>query len=385
MKKLITEEFVKKAKMIHEEKYDYSLVEYKNNRTKVKIICPIHGVFEQTPGSHLRGRGCIRCGIIKNGNNKRKTIKEFIIDAKSIHDDKYDYSLVEYKNSGTKVKIICPVHGIFEQRPRDHLSKKCGCPECGTIRTAYHKRLTMEKFIKKAKMIHGDKYDYSLVVYKNYGTKVKIICPVHGIFKQTPDHHLKGSGCSKCVGKYNKSYKKLNIPPYDTFQPQLEPYGVKCRRNKEDKNILEVKCMYCDRWYIPSYTAVQRKIKTINGKISGESNLYCSDECKKACPTYGQILYPKDFKINTSREVQPELRKLVLKRDNYTCQKCNTTDVELHCHHYEGVEVNPVESADIDQCITLCKKCHNNIHKKDKCGMKDYKRGKCNEMERMAA
>jgi 5-methylcytosine-specific restriction endonuclease McrA len=75
--------------------------------------------------------------------------------------------------------------------------------------------------------------------------------------------------------------------------------------------------------------------------------------------------------------VQPELRKLVLKRDDYTCQKCNATNTELHCHHYEGIEVNPIESADIDQCITLCKKCHNEVHRKDKCGIKDYQRGEC--------
>jgi len=301
---------------------------------------------------------------------KRKTTEEFIEMAKSIHGDRYDYSLVEYKNNKTKVKIICPVHGVFEQKPIHHL-RGHGCHECGD------KRLTTKQFIEKVKSIHKDKYDYSLVEYKNNKTKVKIICPVHGPFEQRPNDHLRGRGCFKCGGRYEKPYKKLNIPTYNTFQSQLEPYGVECRRNKEDNNVLEVKCMYCDKWYIPIYRSVQRKIETINGQRSGECNLYCSDECKRACPTYGQILYPKDFKLNTSREVQPELRKLVLNRDNYTCQKCNATNVELHCHHYEGIEVNPVESADMDQCIILCKQCHNNIHKKDKCGIKDYQRSKC--------
>jgi hypothetical protein len=309
---------------------------------------------------------------------KRKTTEEFIKMAKSIHGDGYDYSLVEYKNNKTKVKIICHEHGIFEQKPIHHL-RGHGCHECGD------KRLTTKQFIEKAKSIHKDKYDYSLVEYKNNKTKVRIICPEHGAFEQRPNDHLRGRGCSKCGGRYEKPYKKLNIPTYETFQPQLEPYGVECRRNKEDNNVLEVKCMYCDRWFVPSYRPVQRKIETINGQRSGERNLYCSDECKKTCPTYNQKKYPKDFKLNTSREVQPELRKLVLKRDNYTCQKCDATNVELHCHHYEGIEVNPVESADMDQCITLCKECHNEVHRKDKCGMKDYQRGKCNEMERMAA
>jgi hypothetical protein len=192
----------------------------------------------------------------------------------------------------------------------------------------------------------------------------------------------KGCFCSlKCFNKEQSKYRdnkkyKQHYHSYDIYQPQLEPYGVKCRRNKEDQNILEVKCMYCGKWHIPYGNAVRSKCWSIKTGI-GECNIYCSDECKKACPTYNQIKYPKDYKINTSREVQPELRKLVLKRDNYTCQKCGITNVELHCHHYEGIEVNPVESADIDQCVTLCKECHNDIHKKDKCGMKNYKRGKC--------
>ena len=307
---------------------------------------------------------------------KRLTTKQFIEKAKAVNGGEYDYSLVEYKNSKTKVKIICPIHGIFKQTPNSHLNGR-GCPKCRYIKSGDKQRLTTEQFIEKVKDVHNDKYNYFLIEYKNVKTKVKIICPTHGVFEQTPGSHLNGQGCPKCKGLYNKPYKKLNIPTYDTFQPQLEPYGVKCRRNKEDNNILEVKCMYCDRWYIPSYKSVRNKISAIKGKISGEYNLYCSDECKKACPTYRQVKYPKDFKINTSREIQPELRKLVLKRDNYTCQKCNTTNVELHCHHYEGIEVNPVESADIDQCITLCKKCHNDVHRKDKCGIKDYKRGKC--------
>ena len=360
MKRLTTEQFIEKAKTIHGDIYDYSLVEYKNNHTKVKIICPEHGIFEQSPYTHSRGQGCSTCG-----GKKKLTTEQFIEKAKTIHGDIYDYSLVEYKNNHTKVKIICPIHDIFEQIPTNHLKGK-GCSKCkGGI------KLTIKKFIEKAKVVHGDKYDYSLVEYKNAKTKVRIICPIHGVFEQIPSSHLNGNGCYKCRQSVFISAK------YDIYQPQLEPYGIKCRRNKEDNDILEVKCIYCNRWYKPSRTSVNNKIKAINGDGSGECNLYCSDECKKACPTYRRKKYPKDYKLNTSREVQPELRKLVLKRDNYTCQKCGIMNTELHCHHYEGVEVNPVESADMDQCITLCKECHNNIHNKDKCGIKDYKRGKC--------
>ena len=354
MKKKSTEEFIQDAYCKHGDRYNYKLVDYKNARTKVKIICDIHGVFEQMPSNHLRGNGCPVCA-----GNIKKTTEQFIIDAKKVHGDKYDYSLVCYDGHFNKIKIVCKIHGIFEQTSGDHLKGR-GCPECG-------KKITTKEFIEKAKKVHGDKYDYSLVRYIGCFDKVKIICHKHGIFEQISNIHIRGGGCPKCVGQSENKY--------DLYADRL--LGVECRRNKEDKNILEVKCMYCGKWYIPTLKSVKSKIQAINGKGNGECNLYCSDECKKACPTYNQKKYPKDFKLNTSREVQPALRKLVLKRDNYTCQKCNAKDKELHCHHYEGIEVNPIESADIDNCITLCIDCHHETHSKDKCGMKDYRKKGC--------
>jgi len=376
-KRLTTQQFIEKAQEIHGYRYDYKLVQYKNSYTKVKIICPVHGIFEQIPNNHLQGKGCFKCAIKKVSNKKKKTTEQFIIDARKIHGYRYDYKLVQYKGSKDKINIICPVHGMFEQVSSSHLRGQ-GCPKCGIDAVSENNTGDLKYFINKANEVHGDRYDYKLVQYKNNYTKIKIICPVHGVFKQIPRNHTSLKyGCPKCAGRYEEKYFTNNIPLYDTFVRQLSPYGIYCRRNKEDNNVLEVKCMYCDRWYIPTISSVWNKIRCINGKGHGESNLYCSIECKQACPTYGQVLYPKGYKTNTSREVQPALRKLVLKRDNYTCQKCSATDVELHCHHYEGVEVNPIESADADNCITLCKACHNEIHKTDKCGINDYKRKEC--------
>ena len=202
-KKVTTETFIEKAKAIHGDKYDYSLVDYKNAKTKVKIICPVHGVFEQTPNSHLNGRGCSKCKPDKISKKLSFTTEEFIKKAKEVHGDKYDYSLVDYKGICEKVKIICPTHGIFEQFPNNHINQKQGCPVCKRKeslqkRTGKTKKLTTEEFIKKAKEIHGDKYDYSLVDYKNSHIKVKIICPIHGIFEQTPNNHLNGQDCPSC-------------------------------------------------------------------------------------------------------------------------------------------------------------------------------------------
>jgi len=193
--------FIKRSMDIHNNKYDYSLVEYKNNRIKIKIICPIHGLFEQTPYKHLIGRGCHYCA----GNLQLNTI-DFIKKSNEIHNYLYDYSLSKYINTKTKVKIICKEHGVFEQSPNNHITKKQGCPKCkGGI------KLTINEFINRSREIHNNKYDYSLVNYININTKVKIICPKHGVFEQTPNCHLnQGYGCQKCSeSKGEKQIRKF--------------------------------------------------------------------------------------------------------------------------------------------------------------------------------
>ena len=127
------------------------------------------------------------------------TTEDFIKKAKAIHGDKYDYSLVDYKNCKIKVKIICPVHGIFEQTPDKHLNDKNGCKKCANEKLREDRK--DKDFIQKAKEVHGDKYDYSLVDYKNNQTKVKIICPIHGIFEQNAYYHINGGGCPECSRK----------------------------------------------------------------------------------------------------------------------------------------------------------------------------------------
>ena len=194
-KQLTTETFIEKAIALHGDHYDYSSVNYVNNRTNVTIICPDHGSFEQSPGSHLNKSGCPDCGAMAAALSRRLTTEEFIDKAKAAHGDRYDYSQVEYVNSQTKVTIICPDHGPFEQAPGNHLFKM-GCPDCGG-----RKPLTTETFIHKAKAVHGDRFDYSQVEYVNNKTKVTIICPDHGPFEQVPGNHTFGKGCTVCGAK----------------------------------------------------------------------------------------------------------------------------------------------------------------------------------------
>ena len=191
------EEFINQAKEVHGDKYDYSKVEYKNNHTKVCIICPEHGEFWQTPKNHLNSQGCMKCKLKEQGKRLKYTTEKFIEKAKQVHGDKYDYSKVNYVDSHTKVCIICPEHGEFWQKPDNHLNG-WGCKKCGLKISSEKQTLTTEDFIKRAKEIHGNKYDYSKVNYIDTKTKVCIICPEHGEFWQTPNNHLHGYGCKKC-------------------------------------------------------------------------------------------------------------------------------------------------------------------------------------------
>ena len=185
--KLTTSEFIEKAKQVHGNKYNYSKVAYNGNKSKVKIICPIHGEFLQSAASHLKGAGCPACSGLE------KITKEvFLKKSKLNHITVYDYSKVDFNNSNEKVCIICPIHGEFWQTANYHMYGG-NCPKCtGGV------RLSKEDFIKKAKAIHGDKYDYTKVIYKNYSTKVEIVCKEHGSFLQTPNNHLFGAGCPTC-------------------------------------------------------------------------------------------------------------------------------------------------------------------------------------------
>ena len=195
-KKSNTEQFIKKAREIHGDKYDYSKVIYVNNRTKICIICPIHGEFYTTPNAHLGNkRGCRFCGYEKLKVIKKSNTEEFIKKAREIHGDKYDYSKVIYIDNITKVCIICPIHGEFWQQPNNHLTGYEGCKYCAK------RIMNTEIFIQRSKEIHGNNFDYSKVEYKNPKNKVCIICPIHGEFWQSPYAHLQGKGCSKCKNK----------------------------------------------------------------------------------------------------------------------------------------------------------------------------------------
>lgn len=195
-------DFIKRAKAKHHNKFDYSITKYINNKTKISIICPMHGEYQQYPQVHLNGKGCPKCHL----NTLRKTTEQFIKEASEIHDNKYDYSLTEYTGAFNKVIIICPVHGKFYQIANDHTNHRKGCLKCYLD----NNNKNLEQFIKEANNIHHGKYDYSKVDYKTNMDKISITCPEHGIFFQRPYCHIiKKQGCPNCPVLISKPQQEI--------------------------------------------------------------------------------------------------------------------------------------------------------------------------------
>ena len=209
---LTQQEFISRAQKVWGDKFDLSRAKYKNLKTKVEVVCPTHGVFYIQPTSFLRGAGCRKCGLIQGANKHRGTTESFIKRARALYGDAYDYSKVHYVAMREKVTIVCPKHGEFSVSASNFLNGYA-CKRCGYERNAMASRKSVEQFIKEAKQVHGDRYDYSLVEYKNTGTPVAIKCKKHGVFMQIPDVHLNGHNCPKCALEDLKNPRMSN----DTF------------------------------------------------------------------------------------------------------------------------------------------------------------------------
>jgi len=218
-KKITLEEFLERSVKLHGDKYDYSkVVEFKNNNSKIEIYCKsCKKYFFQLVASHLVGWGCRTCAWKK----PRINFEEFKRRAKEIHGDQYSYTKEYYNSFGKKTKIFCKYHNdYFEQTPTQHIHYESGCPRCYLSQTTKDIILTKEDFIRHAMEIHGEKYDYSSVVYINNNTYVEIICPIHGIFPQIPRSHIYSkAGCPSCAAHTLKKsgieilwLDSLNIP-----------------------------------------------------------------------------------------------------------------------------------------------------------------------------
>lgn len=350
------------------EERGYTLIstEYINNKTKLDYVCSNGHKHSILWKDFIRGHGCSHC------TNQAKPDFNYI----KTEFEKVNYILIsdDYINSKTHLKYICD-KGHKHQVTWGHFKKGVGCPYC--------KKCIKYDFDEIKKVFKDKGFELISKQYKNAHGKLKYKCNKCNNINETKWNYIQqGYGCKTCftmnnTGPNNPRYKgnvvKLNIPLYETYAHKLEKYEDLYLIKQNNLELLGVKCLYCNKTFIPSLINVKHRVDSINGRCNAENRFYCSTDCKKACPIFGQVKYPKNFKLSTAREVQPALRKMVLERDNWTCQICNSTENGLHCHHYDGIYINPVESADMDNCTTLCKKCHKKVHNNEGCKFNQLK------------
>jgi len=385
MSKRLTLEFVKSETKKIAEGYECISEEYINANSKLKFICNHSHEFMMRWGnfSSIRNR-CPHCfSLTKRGSSLKLSI-EYVKEKTREFAEGYECISNEYVNNHTKLKFICPSAHQFFASWNSFVSSRC--PYCAGV-----KKKTIEEVNEYVK-----KFGYKCLSekYVNSKGKLEIMCDKGHIYKTTWGNIQDGCRCSICEIE-NKSkrvsgsnhhnwkggVKKKDIPLYDTYALQLN-WVDDVRRNPENKKVLQVRCTEsnCGKWFCPSTSSVRSRIKVLNGIDTGASNFYCSQKCKNSCAIYNQKKYPRNNKPdNRDRKDQSEWRRLVLDRDNHECQRCGNTK-NLIAHHIEGLFVNPLESADIDIGITLCKKCNKLAHKEIGCRTIDLRRESiCNE------
>ncbi len=323
-----TEDFIKEARAIHGDKYEYDKVEYVNKTTPVTITCPVHGDFEQTPANHLRGNGCIQCHI----DSRTTDLDTFIARAREVHGDKYDYSKAVYVNSGTKICVICPDHGEFWSIPNNHL-RGAGCAAC----VGKQKKDT-DLFIKEARGIHGDKYDYSKVEYKTNKDKVCIICPEHGEFWQQPAGHLKGAGCPDCSGLKPITvdvFKERSALAHDNkfdyskvqFERVSEKVCIICPEHGEfwqtaRDHMNGYSCPKCSGRYMDTEYFKEKATKVHNGKYDYSKVVFngAFEKVRIICPIHGEYEQVASYHLAgngcpscNERQLEKDVRALLKK------------------------------------------------------------------------
>lgn len=207
MKKFTLQEIIKKANEVHNNFYSYDNAVFVNTKTPLTITCPNHGDFKLIVNTHLKGGGCSECRKVSYTQPKEKAGQEFIKKAREIHGDKYSYDKLEYVNNKQLVTITCSEHGDFEMKAEIHL-RGSGCRECRNELSGTPNEEYRQRFIEKARQVHGDFYNYDNLVYIQSKINVTITCPKHGDFTVLPDVHLRGSKCKECLKEERKLPKE---------------------------------------------------------------------------------------------------------------------------------------------------------------------------------
>ena len=319
MKKKTSEQIIEEIKEKIGDKYDYSKVEYLGSKMPMTFICKKHGEFKMRYDHIIHGSGCPKCAL----EHKMCSKSEFIKRAKEIHGWKYEYLNLDDFMPCSKILLIkCKKHGIFKQSLNSHLNAKQGCSKCYHESRINKTKLTTEDFIKEAKKVHGDKYDYSITKYIGSNKKIQYICPKHGIISQLAHSHLKGFKCKYCKHDEDRLTKEEFIEK-----------AKKIHGNKYD---------YSNIKYVNNHTPIELVCK-IHGpfKILPSRHLYGA-ECQKC--NYSKLeneinVLLKNNNINFISQANcqqlPWLNRLTL---DFYLPDCN---IAIECQgkqHFEPVE-----------------------------------------------
>lgn len=289
-------DFIAEAIRIHPE-YDYSETKYIDSKTPVTVICKRHGAFTPRPYNFIHGKctGCPECG--KETIKKKLTISEQVgLERLKSKCPTYDFSKFKYVNLKTKGLVLCSSGHEWLVTGKALLAGT-KCPICSRESANNKQKLSIEEFITRANEIHNNTYDYTKVIYINYHTNIDIICKEHGIFKQTPAHHLSGEGCPLC----NSSKGELAILKW-LNQHKL----VSIRQYKLPYPLNKSKTIYAD-FYLPDYNIIieyngeqhYKSIKCFGGddkfKYQQERDQYLRDYCSGNNITLLEISYSDDI------------------------------------------------------------------------------------------
>lgn len=380
-----TQLFIEKAKQKHGNKYDYSKSEIINFKTKIIITCNEGHEFQQNYSKHLKGQGCKKCVFVNNSNKYRYSTGEFIQKAKEIHGDKFDYSKVEYIKNTHRVIIKCnKCNKEYNQRPIDHLSGAGGCNNCFQLKRGDSTRLTNEEFIKKAKEIHGDIYEYLNINYINSKTSIIIYCKKHGDFLQTPNNHISGHGCKKCCVEKNGFIQRYTNEEF--IEKAKEIHGnifdyskaeyitsttdiiIICKNNHEfiQKPVHHLQgygCIKCnDRIY--NNNDFIEKAKKIHKNIYDYSKVEyvnCISKIIIICNKHGEFLQSPSDHVNAESGCQKCKSEFIGNLHRYSKNKFIDKAIEKHGNIFDYSKVDYINSG--TGVIIICKNNHEYIQK----------------------
>lgn len=344
------EQFIKKAREVHGDIYDYSKVGLTDK--KVLIICSIHGEFRQTIAVHLYDKcKCPKCGLEKRKSPLKKTTEQFINEATAIHGKGiYDYSLTNYIDSHTDVLIRCiKCDIVFKIKPYAHINKTApqGCRKCGYENRIIPHQKTTEQYVTEAKAIWPD-YDYSMTIYTNKITKIKYGCPKHGIIEQYPNLHLK-HGCQFCNGRGPSKYTtetfikravEIHNDKYDYSQVNIDDEKILIICNNCKKSFRQTMachlnnkqgCHFCNGGVKYTQDIFVEKSNKLHDNHFGYKNTNyegCRIPVDITCPKHGtfkqmpylhlqtSICCPACVAENTTSIAEEEIRTFI--RENYS-------------------------------------------------------------------